>query len=73
MSTHNIDFYGNLTKIIFQLSSNIMKYACYLFFCTSLRIYTGSALFAIPRADLDTFPFSMVNVCTNNISILDVR
>ena len=28
MSTHNIGFYENLTKIIFQLSSNI-KYAPY--------------------------------------------
>ena len=27
MSTHNIGFYEDLTKIIFQLSSNIIKYA----------------------------------------------
>ena len=26
MSTHNIGFYEDLTKIIFQLSSNIIKY-----------------------------------------------
>ena len=32
MSTHNIGFYEDLTKIIFQLSSNIIKYAPYLFF-----------------------------------------
>ena len=32
MSTHNIGFYEDLTKIIFELSSNIMKYAPY-FFC----------------------------------------
>ena len=33
MSTHNIGFYEDSTKIIFQLSSNIIKYAPYLFFC----------------------------------------
>ena len=33
MSTHNIGFYEDLTKDIFQLSSNIIKYVPYLFFC----------------------------------------
>ena len=33
MSTHNIGFYEDLTKIIFELSSNIIKYAPYLFCC----------------------------------------
>ena len=34
MSTHNIGFYEDLTKIIFELSSNIIKYApCYFFCC----------------------------------------
>ena len=32
MSTHNIGFYEDLTKNIFELSSNIIKYAPY-FFC----------------------------------------
>ena len=32
MSTHNIGFYEDLTKIIFELSSNIIKYAPY-FYC----------------------------------------
>ena len=36
MRTHNIDFYEDLTKIIFQLSSSIIKYAPYLFFCSQL-------------------------------------
>ena len=30
MSTHNISFYENFTNIIFQLSSNIIKYTHYL-------------------------------------------
>ena len=32
MSTHNIGFYEDLTKFIFELSSNIIKYAPF-FFC----------------------------------------
>ena len=34
MSTHNIGFYEDLKKNIFELSSNIIKYAPY-FFCWS--------------------------------------
>ena len=33
MSTHNIGFYEDMTKIIFQLSSNIIKYAPYFLCC----------------------------------------
>ena len=33
MSTHNIGFYEDLTKIIFELSSDIVKYAPYFFCC----------------------------------------
>ena len=33
MSTHNIGFYEDLTKIIIELSSNIIKYAPYFFCC----------------------------------------
>ena len=33
MSTHNIGFYEDLTKIILELSSNIIKYAPYFFCC----------------------------------------
>ena len=33
MSTHNIGFYEDLTKPIFELSSNIMKYTPYFFCC----------------------------------------
>ena len=36
MSTHNIGFYEDLTKIIFELSSNIIKYAPYFFCCGML-------------------------------------
>ena len=32
MSTHNIGFYEDLIKIIFELSSNIIKYAPYFFY-----------------------------------------
>ena len=33
MSTHNIGFYEEISRIISQLSSDIIKYAPYLFFC----------------------------------------
>ena len=33
MSTHNIGFYEEISKIIPKLSSNIIKYAPYLFLC----------------------------------------
>ena len=36
MSTHNIGFYEDLTKIIFELSSNIIKYAPYFFCCLQI-------------------------------------
>ena len=39
MSTHNIGFYEDMTKIIFQLSSNI---------CSSV----GTALYMVAKADL---------------------
>ena len=35
MSTHNIGFYEEINKIIFELSSNIIKYAPYFFSCTT--------------------------------------
>ena len=42
MSTHNIGFYEDLTKIIFELSSNIIKYAPYFFcwhlICSSVKL-----------------------------------
>ena len=33
MSTHNICFYEEISKIITKLSSNIIKYAPYFFCC----------------------------------------
>ena len=41
MSTHNIGFYEEISKIIPYLSSNIIKYAPYLFFCS---LYSQLAL-----------------------------
>ena len=40
MSTHNIGFYEDLTKIIFELSSNIIKFAPY-FFCCQSKLTSG--------------------------------
>ena len=40
MSTHNIGFYEDLTKNIFESSSNIIKYAPY-FFCCYMRLISA--------------------------------
>ena len=53
MSTHNIVFYEDLTKLIFELSSNFIKYAPY-FFCWSYRESVNLTIL-----DLD-MPFSQV-------------
>ena len=37
MSNHNIGFYEDLKKIIFELSSNIIKYAPYFFCWVNLK------------------------------------
>ena len=47
MSTHNIGFYEDLTKIIFELSSNIIKYAPYFFCCDTLKWLLFSILLSI--------------------------
>ena len=38
MRIHNICFYEDLTKIIFELSSNIIKYAPYFFCWASILV-----------------------------------
>ena len=38
MSTHNIGFHEDLTKVIFELSSNIIKYAPYFFCCAEKEV-----------------------------------
>ena len=42
MSTHNIGFYEDLTKIIFELSPNIIKYAPYCFCCIMMKNFDSS-------------------------------
>ena len=39
MSTHDIGFYEDLTKIIFELSSNIIKYVPYFFCCRYIKLF----------------------------------
>ena len=46
MSTHNVGFYEDLTKIIFELSSNIIKYAPY-FFCWVYEVFCNIMVKAI--------------------------
>ena len=44
MSTHNIGFYEEISKIIFELSSNIFKYAPY--YTPAYEVYRGYIVFA---------------------------
>ena len=46
MSTHNIGLYEDFTKIIFELSSNIIKYAPYFFCCSVRLLYDMENLFS---------------------------
>ena len=50
MSTHNIGFYEEISKIITELSSNIIKYAPY-FFCWSSFFRNHLKLSQISRVD----------------------
>ena len=43
MSTHNIGFYEDLTKIIYELSSNIIQYAPYFFCCKSFSHFSNKS------------------------------
>ena len=47
MSTHNIGFYEEKSKIITSLSSNIIKYAPYFFRCYIKRDLAAAAVFDI--------------------------
>ena len=38
MSTHNVGFYDKISRIISELSSNIIKYAPYLLICQANQI-----------------------------------
>ena len=53
MSTHNIGFYEDLTKIIFKLSSNIIKYAPYFFCCLLFAYAENSFLMKNLISDVD--------------------
>ena len=45
MSTHNIGLYEDLTKIIFELSSNIVKYAPFFFCCLMMKNFDSFLIF----------------------------
>ena len=62
MSTHNIGFNGELTKIIFQLSSDIIKYPPYLYYPAYLLFrFHNSAIWA---AEIG-FTFSQIHVISS--------
>ena len=64
MSTHNIGFYEDLTKIIFELSSNIIKYAPYFFCCTTddLKVKITDSLLNISKKNSWSKRFQAFNI-----------
>ena len=74
MSTHNIGFYEDLTKIIFELSSNIIKYAPYFFCCLQYSLLSAVLKTNEKMAELMIFMF--VNMCSqlqlNKYEVLDM-
>ena len=58
MSTHNISFYEEMTKLIFQLSSNIIKYAPLI----SLLLSSVNSLFCknLVFTDIHEVPCSQI-------------
>ena len=57
MSTYNIGFYEDLTKIIFELSSNIIKYTPYFICCYNSTCFTTlSAKYAISFTNMKMYP-----------------
>ena len=69
MSTHNIGFYEDLTKIIFELSSNIIKYAAY-FFCWHFVIINPHNTSAFPHYNLLEEPIAMFMDIRSNLSFM---
>ena len=69
MSTHNIGFYEDLTKIIFQLPSNIIKYAHYLFFCTLLILNNQCPKFSQVKAHF-LYDFFAGGLSVSNLDFL---
>ena len=63
MSTHNIGFYEEFTKVIFELSSNIIKYAPYFFCWIKFRIRRLSFLKHFVR--LKSFHMDFQFLCYN--------
>ena len=64
MSTHNIGFYEDFTKIIFELSSNIIKYAPYFFCWIGQEILSMAipSLLLIPNVRRAVLTLSMLSV-----------
>ena len=64
MSTHNMGFYEDLTKDIFQLSSIIIKYAPYLFSCLNNYYYSCCIKITAVSYDVDFLVVYFIARCT---------
>ena len=59
MSTHNIGFYEEISKIITLLSSNIIKYAPYFSYCNILTLPSTEHLKKIRAVSQDYMYLSL--------------
>ena len=68
MSTHNIGFYEDLTNIIFELSSNIVKYATY-FFCQVQSLFIRCKL----AQGIGKWPIYVFELCHEKTCFLHAK
>ena len=62
MSTHNIGIYEDLTKIIFQLSSNTHLISSSVILVFSLELYPAQAYKGFHYTQYDFMPLSFINL-----------
>ena len=72
-STHNIGFYEDLTKIIFELSSNIIKYAPYFFCCFFSHPFLTKYVVYFQAGLMDQDLSLMKQLLTLNEAIEDIK
>ena len=63
MSTHNIGFYEEISKIITKLSSKIIKYAPYFICCMIMYVYMYKSLLGINK----TFGFESIEYLDQDV------
>ena len=69
MSTHNIGFCEDLTKTIFELSSNIIKYAPYFFCCNKFVLIDVVSCDSVQVVTM-RLKWLSCSLCRNSVNII---